>query len=228
MSEKTHREAGSKVLCFGDIHGHLLAAETAISLAQELRVPAVFLGDYVDRGPDSLGVLEVMMRASRNHPEWVFLLGNHDLMLMQVIEGVRHPAGYDERTFFETLPTIPPEFYLPILTWLRERPVFYRRDACLFVHGGFTTSSVPIDSLSCEELVWTYGLPEDWQGETVVRGHAVVDHPELRERDININTRCGFGGYLTGLLIDSTTAQPLRIWKISEEGSVFDEIALSK
>ena len=217
---------GNIVMCFGDIHGHLGAAKSAVSIAEEMNVPAVFLGDYVDRGPDSFGVLELIIEASLRHPDWVFLLGNHDLMLMNVIEGIRHPDGYDERTFYETLPMIPADLHMPIRDWLLKRPFYHRRDACIFVHGGFSNISLPIEYASREDLVWSYGIPEGWQGETVIRGHALVEHPELHARDININTRCGFGGYLTGLLLDSTTALASRIWKISENGELLGDISL--
>lgn len=208
------------VVCFGDIHGHLGAAEAAIALTERLEVPAVFLGDYVDRGPDNLSVLHAMMRASESHPTWIFLLGNHDLMLRQVIEGNRHPKGYDERTFSETLPMIPEDQRKAIHHWLLELPAYYRRDNCLFVHGGFTSTQLPIKELSAEELVWTYGIPDDWKGEMVVRGHTLVEEPELRPHDININTRCGFGGCLTGLLLNTTTRKPEWIWSIAESGEI--------
>lgn len=218
------------VICFGDIHGHMAAAKAAINLAETIGMPAIFLGDYVDRGPDSLDVLRAAMDASQKHPEWIFLLGNHDLMLMQLMEGRRHPDGYDERTFSETLSTIPSNMQKTIYAWLRDRPVFERRSACLFLHGGFTDSSIPLDTVSREELVWTYGIPENWRGEMVVRGHAVVEKAEISRHDININTGCGFGGVLTGLLIDCVAGYPRRQWTISEKGkllcdSLIDELA---
>ena len=179
-----------------------------IALTERLKVPAVFLGDYVDRGPDNLGVLNVMMRASELNRNWIFLLGNHDLMLRQVIEGIRHPDGYDERTFSETLPMIPEDQRPAIHNWLLELPAYYRRGNCLFVHGGFTSVHLPIEKLSFEELVWTYGIPDDWKGETVVRGHTLVEEPELLPYDFNINTRCGFGGCLTGLLLNTCQRSP--------------------
>ena len=208
------------VLCFGDIHGHRAAAESAIALSERLGTRAVFLGDYVDRGPDSAGVLQVLMAASRRHPDWVFLLGNHDWMLKDIIEGCRHVEGYDERTFLETLPILLPVDRPFILKWLRERPAYFRYCSFLFIHGGFTDSAVPIEQVPTEELVWTYGIPEDWQGAHVVRGHALVEQVEIKGRDININTRCGFGGHLTGLLLDPGSARCVRSWQISEAGDI--------
>jgi serine/threonine protein phosphatase 1 len=210
----------SAVVCFGDIHGHRAAAETAVTLAEELGFRSVFLGDYVDRGPDSAGVLKVLMEAARRHPDWVFLLGNHDLMLMNILQGLRHAEGYDSRTFEETLPTIAPEERASILQWLQALPAFFRSGSCLFVHGGFTDSAVPVEEVPTEELVWTYGIPESWQGDTVVRGHSLVEQVERKYRDININTRCGFGGYLTGLLVNAEEGYPLHMWQIGEDGSL--------
>jgi hypothetical protein len=88
------------------------------------------------------------------------------------------------------------------------------------VHGGFTDSAVPVEEVPTEELVWTYGIPESWQGDTVVRGHSLVEQVERKYRDININTRCGFGGYLTGLLVNAEEGYPLHMWQIGEDGSL--------
>lgn len=210
------------ILCFGDIHGHRAAAESAITLSEEIGTRAVFLGDYIDRGPDNAGVLQVLMAASRRYPDWVFLLGNHDWMLKEILEDRRQIEGYDERTFLETLPSLPAAERPFILKWLRERPAYFRSGSCLFVHGGFTDPAVPIEKVSAEELVWTYGIPDDWQGETVVRGHTLVEQVEIGDNDININTRCGFGGHLTGLLVDPSQAQCLRSWQISEAGEILE------
>jgi serine/threonine protein phosphatase 1 len=213
------------LLCFGDIHGHRAAAEAAVSLAEDLGVQAVFLGDYIDRGPDSGGVLQVLMAASCRHADWIFLLGNHDWMLKEILEGRRHSEGFDERTFLETLPSLLPKERPAILEWLQARPAFLRCGALLFVHGGFIEATIPIEALPPEELVWTYGIPENWQGETVIRGHALVDRVEIKPRDINLNTRCGFGGHLTGLLLDSALGRCARSWQISEEGEIFESTA---
>ena len=213
-------DSTSNYLCFGDIHGHSAAAEGAIALAETLGVRAIFLGDYVDRGPDSLGVLKVLMEAAERHRDWVFLLGNHDWMLLEILCGRRHDQGFDERTYLETWPTPPGSLHSPVRSWLQALPVFFRCGACLFVHGGFNDAEIPIEQVAPEELLWTYGIPKNWLGETVVRGHTLVDHVECAPRDININTRCGFGGHLTGLLIDTANGTPLQVWQITENGGV--------
>ena len=87
-----------KVIVFGDIHGCYKAANTAITLAEGLNVSAIFLGDYVDRGSSSMKVLEILINAKEKHPDWIFLRGNHDQMLLDLINGNKHPDGFDERT----------------------------------------------------------------------------------------------------------------------------------
>jgi serine/threonine protein phosphatase 1 len=215
-------EQATPIHCFGDIHGHRAAADSAFALSAELGTRAVFLGDYIDRGPDSGGVLQVLMAASRRHPDWVFLLGNHYWMLEEILEGRRHAEGFDERTFSETLPRLSPAELPGILEWLRERPAFFRSRFLLFVHGGFTDAAIPIERVPTDELVRTYGISEDWQGATVVRGHALVEQVAIKNRDINVNTRCGFGGHLTGLLLDPGSARCLRSWQISEAGEILE------
>jgi serine/threonine protein phosphatase 1 len=199
-------ECAHSILCFGDIHGHCAAAEAAVSRAEDLGTTAVFLGDFIDRGPDSAGVLRVMMDASQRHPDWVFLIGNHDWMLKEILEGRRHSEEFDERTFKEILPCLPPAELPNILEWLKACPAFYRFGNFLFVHGGFIDARIPIDHVPPEELVWTFGISDTWYGETVIRGHAVVDRVEIKTRNVNINTGCGFGGFLTALLLESTSS----------------------
>ncbi|GAB2622585.1 metallophosphoesterase [Belliella aquatica] len=73
------------ILAFGDIHGCALAAQRAVKLAEELSVQAVFLGDYIDRGPSPMETLEILIRAQQKHPDWIFLRGNHDQMLIDIV-----------------------------------------------------------------------------------------------------------------------------------------------
>ena len=73
------------IIAFGDIHGCFNAALKAVQLANEEKAMAVFLGDYVDRGPDSIKTLEVLIEAKKRNPKWVFLRGNHDQMLLDLI-----------------------------------------------------------------------------------------------------------------------------------------------
>lgn len=87
-----------KIIAFGDIHGCFQAAKAAISLSEYLGVKPVFLGDYIDRGPSGMKTIQAFVEAKADHPDWIFLRGNHDQMLLDLINGQRHPDGFDERT----------------------------------------------------------------------------------------------------------------------------------
>lgn len=77
-----------RTIAIGDIHGCSKALQSlldAIEPATNDRL--IFLGDYVDRGPDSKGVLEILIEL-RQHCECVFLLGNHEIMFQGVLRGL--------------------------------------------------------------------------------------------------------------------------------------------
>ena len=80
-----------RIIAFGDIHGCFKAATSAVQLANKEKALAVFLGDYVDRGPDSIKTLEVLIEAKKQNPEWIFLRGNHDQMLLDLIFDKQNP-----------------------------------------------------------------------------------------------------------------------------------------
>lgn len=52
-----------KVIAFGDIHGCYKAADKAVKLAEDLNLIAIFLGDYVDRGPSAVKTLQILIKA---------------------------------------------------------------------------------------------------------------------------------------------------------------------
>jgi serine/threonine protein phosphatase 1 len=77
-----------RLLAIGDIHGCL--DQLRELLARVVPTPhdqLVFLGDYVDRGPDSAGVVEVLLTLRDQLPRTVFLRGNHEQMLLDVLAG---------------------------------------------------------------------------------------------------------------------------------------------
>ena len=74
-----------RTLAIGDIHGFSGALETLLGVLNPDKDQLIFLGDYIDRGPDSRGVLERLIELSQN-PNHVFLRGNHDDWMLRARE----------------------------------------------------------------------------------------------------------------------------------------------
>jgi bis(5'-nucleosyl)-tetraphosphatase (symmetrical) len=117
----------SELYAIGDVQGCLA------SLHQLLRkIPAdarlVFVGDLVNRGPDSLATLRFVRRLGERA---TCVLGNHDLHLLAVAAGIRAPSRGDTLDDILAAPDRD-----ELLDWLRHRPLAHREGGALFVHAG--------------------------------------------------------------------------------------------
>ena len=77
------------IYAVGDIHGQRAMLEDALTLIEAdggRDAQVVFLGDYVDRGPDSAGVLDILARGQEAGRNWICLMGNHDRMMRHFLE----------------------------------------------------------------------------------------------------------------------------------------------
>jgi len=214
-----------KYLAFGDIHGCALAAERAVMLSEELNATAIFLGDYVDRGPASMSVLEVLINACENHHDWIFLRGNHDQMLMDLINGQRQPEGFDERTEKEAYAewiNATTDLKDNIVVFLNETLHYFETDQMIFVHAPLKNTGVAFHLKTADELIWNYDLEPIWKGKPFVHGHLPIEEVSFSGQGININTSCGFGGKLTGILIDANSQEINSTYSITEDGHLIN------
>ena len=83
-----------------DIHGHAEKLDHALSLIHREagpKAPIVFLGDYVDRGPDSRGVIQTLINGLDAGNPWIILRGNHEQMMLDALAALPcHPPGERE------------------------------------------------------------------------------------------------------------------------------------
>jgi serine/threonine protein phosphatase 1 len=211
-----------KYIVFGDIHAFPAAATTAVQFAQINRITAIFLGDYIDRGPQNMQTLKILATAAIDNPDWSFIVGNHDKMLIDLINGKSHPEGFDERTKKESFPefeSLDAEERKQIFNFLNNLLPYKELNSFLCLHGGFLAPvDKPLMERDFDEIVWTYGIPEEYDGKKVVRGHEPVKEVCFSKNNININTECGFGGFLTGLVIDDDCGSIINQIKILESG----------
>ncbi|MFX0547395.1 metallophosphoesterase family protein [Roseovarius sp. S1116L3] len=221
-SRHTRPSPAAPFLAVGDIHGRadLLAELLGRMAADHSGWPVVFLGDYVDRGPDSRRVLDLLMAATANGGA-TCLMGNHERMLLDFVEdpaprgprwlrngGVETAASFDVRVpegalddpaALEALRDV---FVAAMgvnrIEWLRALPLVWRSGNVWAVHAGAAPGR-PMDRQSPDVLLW--GHPQFLQqarddGQWIVHGHTITDVLQARQGRIGVDT----GAYATGIL----------------------------
>lgn len=227
--------AGVRVFAIGDIHGRLDLLEALfdkIDAYQEAaRVTAapliVCLGDYVDRGPDSRGVIDFLLERQAGGAEMVFLKGNHEVMFEEtLLHGVntqrwimngggaalesygfgalawRDGGSLPGDTRETILNGMPPEH----LEFLRTARLSYELGDYFFAHAG-VRPGVPLEEQTEDDLLWIRGEFLEHTGgfsKVVVHGHTPARTPDARTNRIGIDTGAFFTGRLTALVLEGT------------------------
>lgn len=227
---------GVRIYAIGDIHGRLdlLQALLEMIIANERLWPSqrpalIFLGDYVDRGPDSRSVIDLLIHDLPDGFQTLFLRGNHEDMLLRTIDnydlfdlwavngglataksyGVRIDAvktysAAEARSILskldQALPSTHRDFLMKLRLWAKVGDYF-------FVHAG-VRPGVPLreqiesDCLFIREEFLQY---EGGFGKIIVHGHTPVREPEIRPNRIDIDTGAVFTGRLTALCLEGET-----------------------
>jgi diadenosine tetraphosphatase ApaH/serine/threonine PP2A family protein phosphatase len=220
--------ASLRVYAVGDVHGCLerlqaLHAAIAADLAERPIGHAVLihLGDLVDRGPDSAGVVAFLARGA--HPagiaETTTLRGNHEALMLAALDAPEANdaarlwivnGGADALHSWGVPRQAEPKdwaAYLPQahVTYLRNRPLSRRIGGYLFVHAGIRPG-VPVEHQDPHDLLW---IREPFlsstadHGVVVVHGHTPRPAPEVRPNRIGIDTGAVMGGSLTCVVLEA-------------------------
>jgi serine/threonine protein phosphatase 1 len=208
----------------GDIHGRLdLLDRTNRKIESDLaarpcpRHVRIFLGDYVDRGPDSRGVIDRLIELERQ-TGCIFLKGNHETFIGEfiakptILPAWRSLGGLETLASYDVRPTLnpDPEQQQRLAEQLRAalppaHMEFIRRlrpccsfDGVFFAHAG-VRPGVPLAAQQESDLIWIrdeFLLHKGRFEKMVVHGHTPVRTPEILPNRINIDT----GAYVTGQL----------------------------
>lgn len=225
----------TRIYAIGDIHGRAdLLAETTARIDDDLRrrpIPhavEVYLGDYIDRGPDSKNVIDQLaVRLVRHNA--VCLRGNHEIFLEEFL---RDPAAIHHWIELGAVPTLAsygvslhagettaldlqqalirvfPRTHELFLQCLRDS---FRCGDFLFVHAGIRPG-IPLSQQDPEDLCWIRDEFLDStmdHGMMVVHGHTPVMHPEIHANRINIDTGAWRSGVLTCIAIEGRSVMIL-------------------
>jgi len=205
----------------GDIHGALHKLQRLVARCEQHAGGRarnyVFLGDYIDRGPDSAGVLRFLREMQTMRRDAVLLMGNHEAMLLAVIDGAADPALWLGQGGAMTLRSygVAQASELPRtdVDWLRTLPLLHDDGRRLFVHAG-VDPRLPLDAQDEYDLLWIrepFLFDERDYGRLIVHGHTplATGVPDLRANRLNLDTGAVFGGPLTAAVFGDDATPPM-------------------
>jgi serine/threonine protein phosphatase 1 len=218
----------ARLIAVGDIHGCLPALQAIINaVATTADDTIVALGDYIDRGPQSMGTLECMLQL-RTMCNLVPLLGNHDEMLLDIIDGqtdlLSDWCSFGGR---ETLMSygsmrvgaIPKEH----VEFLRNCRLFYETAQYIFLHATYDPA-LPMERQKRSALLWGKIRPmppgPHCSGKTVIVGHTAQRDGKILDLGYLkcIDTCCYGDGWLTAMELPSG-----KTWQADKAGRMRDE-----
>ena len=224
---------GERIFAIGDIHGRLDLLKmlvAAIGEEQRLLPPArptlVFLGDYVDRGPDSRGVIDWLCARPLPDFERVHLRGNHEEWFEEFLTdisvgpswlycggaatlksyGIQAGLGEDNPARLRAM-KVDLKAALPAAhrAFLRTLDLHHEVGGYLFVHAG-VRPGVPLALQSPDDLIW---IRDDFlyatadHGHVVVHGHTIVNEAQVCPNRIGIDTGAFATNVLTCLVLEA-------------------------
>lgn len=203
----------STTCVIGDIHGCHASLVALLDKLLPWADTIVFLGDYVDRGPDSRKVVDTVMALQKTHGRVITLMGNHDFLFLQYLTGQEEPlflnvGGRETLASYGLSPSasreeiarlVPPEHRL----FFNSLPLVWEDQHAVYVHAGLQ----PGRHLSQQTQQWCLWAREAFlrstcdYGKPVVFGHTTFDEPLVAADKIGIDTGAVYGGRLTALLL---------------------------
>jgi len=225
---------GSRLYAIGDIHGRLDLLKRLLTLIRDdaarrpsARKAVIYLGDYVDRGPDSKGVIDLLLSRPMQNAgfEEIHLMGNHEDALLQFFADARSGPNWFAYGGLETLASYgvrPPRFStaeedlnraqrefadrIPRdhLDFIRRMKLSHEEGGYVFVHAGVRPGVALAEQIG-QDLMWIrdefLNSTADF-GKLVVHGHTISDAPQVLPNRIGIDTGAFYSGKLTALALE--------------------------
>lgn len=230
---------GMLVYAIGDVHGRLdlltgmhaqIAADIMRLRPGDWRI--VHLGDYVDRGPESRGVIEFLVRQTAADGRVLSLAGNHDAGFLDFLAkpdpdglfarygGVQTAQSYgveldvrDSDSFDEGCRALAAAVPPAHRDFLQELKFSASLGDFFFCHAGIRPG-VALDKQDPKDLIWIRGdfhRHQELFPKVVVHGHTPVSEPEVLANRVNLDTGAFASGRLTALVIDGAEKRLLTV-----------------
>lgn len=218
-------DSGERIYAIGDVHGRLDLLRLLLErIGEHMRalppvraLYIVLLGDLVDRGPDSAGVLALLNDLQRGNDQLIVLLGNHEEAMLEALEGdaealrrwlgiggvatlrsfgIDPPSpGEDVREHHRRLRAAVPRAWV---SWLKRLPLSVRSGDYHFVHAG-VRPGVALHRQTRSDMLWIRDEflhdPRD-HGAVIVHGHSISPEVEILPNRIGVDT----GAYRSNVL----------------------------
>ena len=238
----------ARVYAVGDIHGRVdllddLLAKIAADAASAARktVYIVFLGDLIDRGPDSAAVVERLRTYAPTFAKTVFIAGNHEEVFLRILHGeidilpdwmkfggseCIRSYGLDPRSFRRIEPAaalerlraaVPPAH----IDFVESFVDTFQFGDYLFVHAGIRpgVDLIEQDQFDLRWIREPFLSGEDEHGMLVVHGHTIVSEVDERTNRIAIDTGAYRSGILTALVVEND-----RRWYLETAGAKASDV----
>lgn len=200
--------------CFPDIHGCSDVLRDALSFVYSQNPNGgkiIFLGDYIDRGPDNYGVLQIVMNPPENW-EFVTLLGNHEAMFIEAYmsgtefydrKAAQDIAGFKQDDFI-MYEHVRQGITKKVMNWMCNLGILHIEDKNVFAHAFYDDTLDPEDQRT-NDVVWTrmddwMAFPNTKQGLYLTHGHTPRKHGPVKSPN-RTNLDCGavfYGRYVIG------------------------------
>lgn len=216
-ADRKESDEDRSYVVIGDVHGCVQSlAALLLQLEDYADRQFVFIGDYIDRGPDSKGVVDRVLQFSQHH-DCVALRGNHEQMMLEAQQTgdvqlwVMNGGNTTLQSYgapFNKL-ELPAQHY----HFYNNTYLYYDTPNYFFTHAGLPPDVSIAEAKADEEFedsfIWTRSHVRanrvEWE-KPVIFGHTPVPQPVMKDRMINIDTGCVFSGLpdmgtLTALLL---------------------------
>ena len=204
----------SQTFVIGDIHG---CSDMLYELLAKIRPIArddtvIFMGDYIDRGTDSRGVIDIVLKLRAEHQRVITLMGNHEFMLLGAVKGYGHQeflnmGGDATLKSYDIAPGSLNDLAAKLprnhLAFLQDLLPYWEDEDHIYVHAGLQ----PGVHLTQQSPDWLFWSREEFidsiynYGKKVIYGHTPHEKPKVDDNKIGIDTGAVYGGALTCLVL---------------------------